>query len=209
MNSIQSNETSHYIRIILKKKTIEDAKKLGKHRGFECLSTEYKGNKEKLLWRCLECKYKWKANYNNIWNKKSKGCPNCNNKVKLKIGDMHKAAKDRGLIFLSPKYTNSSEKHDWECAQGHRFEATPSSIIYKKISDSRTYCSECSGNKPRPLEELLKFINEKGGELLSKKVKYENGKSIIRIFAIRIFAIMIFAIRIFDTWILPLFFLAV
>ncbi len=50
------------------------------------------------------------------------------------------AAKRNGKC-LSKKYINSTTKLLWECSEGHKWEAIPSSIRFGK------WCPYCSGNR--------------------------------------------------------------
>jgi len=57
------------------KKTIDDATKIARERGGECLSNNIINTSSKLLWKC-KCGFEWKASFNNVKNKKS-WCPKC------------------------------------------------------------------------------------------------------------------------------------
>lgn len=55
--------------------SIKDAHKIAKNRGFEFVSTEYKGMKKKHKWKCIEG-HIWETKTSNI--KYGNGCPRCN-----------------------------------------------------------------------------------------------------------------------------------
>ena len=57
---------------------------------------------------------------------------------KLTLKDLEKTAQKRGGYCLAKEYKNSSVKIEWECSEGHIFEAT--------IRDVRSgrWCPRCS-----------------------------------------------------------------
>lgn len=59
----------------LKKKTIEDMRKLAKTRGGRCLSKKYVNCENDLLWECGTCGRTWKATPNNV--NRGTWCPYC------------------------------------------------------------------------------------------------------------------------------------
>lgn len=105
--------------------TLSEMQEVAASRGGECLSLEYLDNQTHLLWRCKEG-HQWSATPNNI--KRGKWCPYCAGKARLTIEQMREIAAARGGKCLSDKYTKSDDKLQWECAEGHRWEATPESV---------------------------------------------------------------------------------
>jgi hypothetical protein len=82
-------------------------------------------------------------------------CPSCalaamRNRVstgsrrKKTIEDMNAVAAARGGRCLSEQYTNPETSLLWECAQGHRWEATAGGVVYH-----RTWCPLCDREKRR------------------------------------------------------------
>jgi hypothetical protein len=119
------------------KQTIEDMKKLARERNGECLSKEYKGNKEKLVWKC-EKGHTWGATPSSISNHET-WCPICGGSFKLTITEMQKLAKSMGGKCLSTTYINARTKLLWECHAGHQWLAVPD-----KIKNLGRWCRPCS-----------------------------------------------------------------
>ncbi len=83
-------------------------------------------------------------------------------------------AVERGGKFISTIYMGSSRKHEWECGEGHRWEATPS-----KIKMGR-WCPKCAGKAPIKIEEIKEVARLKGGECLSNSIVNIKSKLIWR-----------------------------
>jgi hypothetical protein len=64
-----------------------------------------------------------------------------NARKKYTIGDLRKIAKARGGKCLSSKYLGATEKHLFECAQGHRWKA-----IWNSVRRGR-WCKKCMGSR--------------------------------------------------------------
>jgi hypothetical protein len=148
-----------------KHQTIENMQELAMEKGGKCLSNDYLGSKNKLLWECAKG-HQWEAIPNSIKN--GRWCPQCGIKRrsqmrKLTITDMRKLAFDKGGECLSEKYVNSNTKLLWKCAKGHQWEAVPSAV------KSRTWCPVCSGNSKLTIEDMHNLAAQKHGVCLSKR----------------------------------------
>ncbi len=125
-----------------RKLTIEEMHQIAKDRGGRCLSTKYIDNNTKLEWSCDVAGHpQWEATPGNI--KAGKWCKQCGREVggrkqRLTIEEMQQIAKDRGGRCLSTEYVNNNTDLDWECAEEHRWKATPSNIKAGK------WCRICS-----------------------------------------------------------------
>jgi len=122
------------------KLTIEYMQKIAQERGGLCLSETYVNARTKLLWICSEG-HRWEAE---PWSVKTgRWCRICSRRktadsLKATIEDMIKLASERGGKCLSNEYKNARSKLLWECAEGHRWETTPSAITTGR------WCHECS-----------------------------------------------------------------
>jgi hypothetical protein len=119
---------------------IEAMRQLAKERGGKCLSKSYVGANTKLLWQCAEG-HQWEGIPNNV--KRGSWCFYCAQKKrgeirKLDIEEMRQLASERGGKCLSDSYVNIATKLLWECAEGHRWKATPLSI------KRGTWCRVCA-----------------------------------------------------------------
>jgi len=87
--------------------------------------------------------------------------------IKLTIEQMQALAKARGGACLSKTYVNCGTKLRWRCAEGHEWEAVPSSIKY-----NNHWCPECSrklkGARRLTIEQMQALAQEKNGVCLSK-----------------------------------------
>ena len=124
------------------KHTIDELKLIACENGGECLSEKYTGAHSKLTWKC-SYGHIWEASASSIINSKS-WCPTCSLKIiaskntKFSLDDMHTIAGKYGGLCLSQKYVNSYTKLKWKCAEGHEWEAIPSSI------QRGSWCPYCS-----------------------------------------------------------------
>ena len=128
--------------------TIEEMRKYAGSKGWKCLSDSYKNNKVLLEWQC-ENEHRWEATANNIL--RGSKCPRCSGKQILNIDDLHRLAAKRGGKCISSEYRGTSVKHEWECQQGHRWNAKPNSI------QQGGWCPDCNFYFS---EEKCRFIFE-------------------------------------------------
>jgi Zn finger protein HypA/HybF involved in hydrogenase expression len=159
------------------RKTIHDMKGMARERGGECLSTRYRGMRHKLTWRCPKG-HEWRASAVSVsighW------CPTCGGSKPLTIEEMHRMAKERGGECLSTKYSNSITKLRWRCAQGHEWEAVPSSLR------AGTWCPVCGVKKrvstrtgktaPLGIEAMDALAAKHGGKCISRIYKSSREK---------------------------------
>ena len=151
-----------------KRLTIEDMVKLAKSQGGKCLSTVYVNNQTKLKWECSEG-HQWETVPAAVRNGGS-WCPKCAGKQKSTIEEMQGIAKKRGGKCISVIYVNTHTKLQWECSEGHHWEAVPSEI------KNGTWCPRCSGNVKLTIEEMQEIAKSRGGKCLSKKYTNANTK---------------------------------
>jgi len=134
------------------------------------LSEKYLGSKIKLQFKCKEG-HKWKALPSDIKN--GSWCPICvkknrGNNRKLTIEEMQFIAMERGGKCLSTEYINSALKLEWQCNEGHIWQAKYSHI------KSGSWCPECASKKRGlsrrlTIEDARKIAQERGGKCLSEK----------------------------------------
>jgi hypothetical protein len=121
-----------------KRKTIADMHVFAAKRVGRCLSKVYKGAHSKLLWECSEG-HQWEAIPNSI--KSGSWCPVCAGNARYTIVDMQNVAAEHSGKCLSHKYTNNITKLEWECSEGHRWEAMPMKVL------SGNWCRKCYNAK--------------------------------------------------------------
>jgi len=114
---------------------------LAAERGGELLSQRYIGCRYKHEWRCAEG-HEWAALPSNV--KKGTWCPKCRMKgsgAKRTADNLARgraAAEARGGKCLATENGPSARKVQWECAEGHRWEATNGNVILHG-----TWCPTC------------------------------------------------------------------
>lgn len=149
-----------------KKLTISEMDMIARKHNGKCLSDKYINNKTKLTWECKKG-HRWQAIPNNI--KRGQWCPDCGGTKRLTIKKMKDIAFERGGKCMSEKYINNRTKLVWECANGHRWKATPDSIIAGR------WCPFDAGNLRLSIEEMKEIASKRGGKCLSEK--YVNNRT--------------------------------
>jgi thiol-disulfide isomerase/thioredoxin len=115
---------------------IEQMQQLARNEGGKCLSEEYIDNITHLFWECKEG-HTWRAVPAEI--KRGSWCPDCAGFTKLTIEQMQELAKSKGGKCLSKEYINSYTKLNWQCKEGHIWQATPSGV-----RNSYRWCPICT-----------------------------------------------------------------
>jgi hypothetical protein len=82
---------------------------------------------------------------------------------KLDISQMKTLARKRGGKCVSTHYVNCGVALLWECANGHRWSAVPSSIR------KGTWCPECAGVRRGTIAEMQELARSRGGRCLSER----------------------------------------
>jgi hypothetical protein len=136
-----------------------DFKKIARKRGGDCLSTEFKNFATKLLWKCAHG-HRWGALPQSV--KRGSWCPYCIGRHKT-IRQMRGVAEAHGGKCLSQSYRGGKMKLLWECAEGHRWRAVPSSI------QAGTWCPVCAQNRERSIREMQATAREREGKCLSTR----------------------------------------
>lgn len=147
-----------------RKYTINDAKKMAKLKGGECLSTEYINNRTQMKWKCKNG-HTWSATYAGIlkgdWCKKCEGI-----KQRNTIGMAQELALQRGGKCLSKIYKNNHTKLCWECEFGHKWKASYNSI------QRGTWCPLCKNKRQRHLTKTISQIFGKARIKVNYKPKW-------------------------------------
>jgi hypothetical protein len=142
-----------------RKDTIEEMRKIAEARGGKCLSNKYGNAHTPLLWECGEG-HQWEAVPSSV--KRGTWCRKCRGLEKNTIEEMQKIAEARGGKCLSETYFNLYTALQWECSEGHRWEAQPSNI------KRGGWCRICAHNRRRDtIEDMRKIAEHRGGKCLS------------------------------------------
>ncbi len=152
--------------------TIKDARERAKRHGGKCLSKAYANNSTLMKWQCKEG-HTWSATYGNI--SQGKWCPKCAKKnladaQRGTIQRMQEYARAKGGKCLSKEYVTARRRLKWRCAEGHEWDATPTSITNKNC-----WCPTCAGRPALSLKDARRLATKRGGVCLSSK--YINARS--------------------------------
>ena len=167
------------------KRTAEKAKdsiemfiEIAEKNGGKCLSVEYVNNNTKLNFECAKG-HKWEATPNSIKNQKS-WCLVCSyTELGIKSRDpiqiYFDIAKKHGGKCLTTDYAGNHKKMEWECAVGHKWKATGSSV------KQGGWCATCAhirtGDLKRDsLDTYIKIASARGGKCLSTEYINSNTK---------------------------------
>ena len=156
--------------------TIKLMQSLATIKGGRCLSTEYLGCNENLLFKCHKG-HEWYSLPYVI--RKGHWCPICAHSgpnAKKNIEDCKKLASEKNGECLSTAYYGANKKLKWRCEKGHEWEASYNGM-------RRGWCSKCgseiAANKLRKsIEDAKAIALEKGGECLSEE--YINARTYLK-----------------------------
>ena len=147
---------------------------LAEKKGGKCLSNDYKTDRSRLKWQCKE---------GHIWYKvasvvkSGQWCKECvrSNARQEKLKKIKLFAIEKGGLCLSEHYENNYTKLEWQCKEGHTWQAILGNITKK----NGTWCPVCSKKiadekqklkKEEPSIEVYQLrAKEFGGVLLSEK----------------------------------------
>lgn len=145
--------------------------------GFEVLSA-LKTSSQTVMVRCKLCGNEFSAPYRKL-HSKSRRCPcrrhaELEEKRGLNLQVLSKIAAERGGQLLTKTPLNVSEKWEFQCSQGHTWDAVGTSI------KAGTWCPKCGGSSPRKISELREIVSARGGQLLSTLYVGVDGKYAFR-----------------------------
>lgn len=95
---------------------LAELQKLAGSRGGICLSEHYLGARSKYRWRCADG-HEWEAVPYSI--RAGTWCPTCAGTIAVTVRDLHETARRMGGECLSESLSNTDQKVQWRCAEGH------------------------------------------------------------------------------------------
>lgn len=146
--------------------TIEDMRAIAAEHGGKCLSQHYGNAHTKLSWRCAQG-HEWDAVPNSIKDRRT-WCPRCAGIVRHSLEEMRELAAKQGGDCLSTTYLNNRTKLNWQCAEGHQWEARPAAVLKGQ------WCPQCARKKRaapvfRSLADMRHLARQHGGRCLSQE----------------------------------------
>ena len=121
---------------------------------------EYVNTSTKTTFECKEG-HKWDAKPNDVMS--GNGCPHCAGKAPLSKEIVNERIADRGIKLVGD-YVKSSTKTTFECKEGHKWDAKPSSVMSGKG------CPHCAGKAPLSKEIVNDRIADRGIKLVGEYV---------------------------------------
>jgi hypothetical protein len=157
---------------MVKKLTINDANEIAqKHKG-ECTSREYVNNHADLSWKCIHGHDFFKP-LKRV--KLGEWCPFCSGKyVALTPSELSKVAENRGGKYLSNKTLKVSENAEWECSNGHRWNALVNNVV-----NLDSWCPFCKNNTGEEICRLI-FQTLTNKEFPTKRPAWLRGANQVR-----------------------------
>jgi len=141
--------------------SIDDVKEVFNKKGYKLLSTEYKGNKQKLDYIC-DKGHSGKVSFSNLL--KGVGCPQCANNVKKDINYVRENIEYNDYKLISDEYVNSKIKLHLVCPNGHDYY-----VSWDNWNSKNNRCPKCNlvGTSKQELE-LIEFAKNLGFEILER-----------------------------------------
>ncbi len=151
-------------------RTLRQLQEAAAAKGGRCLAEAYTNMKAPIDWQCASG-HTWTSDANHIVCH-GRWCPQCSS-LKLSIQDAMDAAARRGGSCLSREYVNSGSPLEWQCGEGHRWEASLAHVrndgswcplcIYKGESETRALFERLTGHRFSKRRGL--FLDHPGWEL--------------------------------------------
>lgn len=139
-------------------KTPIDYQALARERGYKWLGPFPDTIKRKTYWECGKG-HRWEARYNCI--QQGRGCPKCGkvataDKSRHGPDDYHVLAQKMGIKWLGPEVSGALAKTEWECSEGHTWQAR-----YNSIQQGQG-CPFCAGIVPKTSTDYHVLAQERG-----------------------------------------------
>jgi hypothetical protein len=139
---------------------LEGLQALAKRRGGKLLSAVYLHTDAHLSWQCAK-NHQWNVSSTNV--KRGTWCPECAGVARIDVDDLRVIALTRNGRLLSQQCAGAFDHLLWECARGHRWRATATSV------KAKTWCPTCARiGRRASITELQEIARANQGLLLSK-----------------------------------------
>jgi hypothetical protein len=127
--------------------------------GGECLSPRYEGANHKYQFLC-RAGHNWETRPSGL--KKGAWCAECTGLAPITIEEMRETASFRGGRCLSSECKGCNFRLDFECAHGHQWSATVTSVR------RGSWCPQCFDTAPKlGIERVMQMAKERGGLCIS------------------------------------------
>jgi thiol-disulfide isomerase/thioredoxin len=140
---------------------LERMRRIARKNGGNCLSIEYAGSQEPLLWCCRKG-HEWHARPAHVirgtWCRICRAHPPGPQHT---LDEMKALAEERGGQCLSTTYSNALTPMPWRCARGHEWETRAADVLRGK------WCRICSQTFPGTIHGMRAWAATLGGRCLS------------------------------------------
>lgn len=143
-----------------KRSTIEQMQLLASRHQGKCLSALYVNRHTHLKWQCKKG-HIWETSPSSIIQ--GAWCLECSGLKKLTIFDMQAIAASRGGKCLSKKFINARQKIEWQCENGHAWQAVAS------VVKAGSWCPYCYGTARKTIGDAKKLARRRKGKCLSSE----------------------------------------
>lgn len=150
-----------------KKHTIDYVRAQFEKENYKLIEREYAGVHTKMAYVCPNG-HKHKINWAN-WSQ-GRRCPYCAGKGKPTIKFIKEEFKKEGYILLTKTYKNNTQKLDYICPNGHKY-----NIGWESWKHG-CRCQLCAGNIRYRIEDIRERFENEHYVLLTKKYKGNNQK---------------------------------
>lgn len=132
----------------------------------KCIDDIYSGVNNKYQFECLNCQYRWKAIWDNVYSGKS-NCPQCAGLAKRTIEEMQEKARSKGGFCYATVYTNIKDIYSFSCVENHYFELDGEAFLSRNSWCPYCYENPLKGKYKNSIEDIKKLVELKLGCLKS------------------------------------------
>lgn len=137
---------------------------LAASKGGLCLSTEWKGRRVKLLWRC-DKGHVWEAHSNSVENNGT-WCSACHGNRKMSLREAQALAAKHGGTCQSKTYSTNATPLEWQCSEGHVWRASMDQV------NKGAWCPTCRQARVPTPQEACALAALKGGSCLTREIRH-------------------------------------
>ena len=150
-----------------KKIGIDKIKEICRNKKITCLNDDYKNYFTKLNFICDICGFPWSSLYAGIEKLKA-GCTRCSGRAKYSIEEIKEILLKKNILCLATEYRRKDDKLHCKCLICGYDDWFPR---FGHLKNNKSGCPKCYGGIPLEYNDVKKFFNQKGFELINKEYK--------------------------------------
>lgn len=157
--------------------TLDDAHAIAVLKKGTCVSTRFTRSIDPLEWQCENPKHVVFLSSLNQVKDGGHWCPECAGNMHHTYDNVRKFIELKGGTLLSDHYVNSHVPLHIGCEKGHEWWAR-----FSSLTSNDSWCPRCAADTKSermrtPFEEIVDFISNRGGTILSEEQDYRNARS--------------------------------